>query len=96
MVEKKIVSVFGGNGFIGKYLVDRLLDKGYYVNIISRYAKFKKVFFPSSKLGQFALINCNIMETNNISSAIKGSTTVINLVGVLETKKKKIVFKEYI
>ena len=34
-MDQKIVSVIGGNGFIGNYLVDRLLAVGYYVKIIS-------------------------------------------------------------
>ena len=63
MTEKKIISVVGGSGFVGKYLVDSLLSKGFYVKIISRNAKFKKSFYPSSKLGQLTLINCNIKNT---------------------------------
>ena len=35
MNNKEIISVIGGNGFIGSYLVDSLLRKGYYVKIIS-------------------------------------------------------------
>ena len=35
-MKKKIVSIFGGTGFIEKYLVNSLLQNGYYVNVISR------------------------------------------------------------
>ena len=86
MNEKKIVSVIGGTGFIGKYLVDLLLNKGYYVKIISRNSKSKKIFFPSSKLGQFSLLDCNIVDKKRLSNCIKGSKYVINLVGLLEPK----------
>ena len=86
MNEKKIVSVIGGTGFIGKYLVDLLLNKDYYVKIISRNSKSKKIFLPSSKLGQFSLLDCNIVDKKRLSNCIKGSKYVINLVGLLEPK----------
>ena len=38
MREHKLVSVIGGNGFLGKYVVNNLLNKGYYIKIISRTA----------------------------------------------------------
>ena len=39
---KKLISVLGGNGFLGSYLVNSLLSKGYYVKVISRSAKVSK------------------------------------------------------
>ena len=38
MREHKFISVLGGNGSLGKYIVNILLNKGYYVKIISRTA----------------------------------------------------------
>ena len=87
-MEKKIISVIGGSGFIGNYLIDKLLELGYYVKIISRNPSSKKNFYPSSKLGQYSLINCNICEEKKLDKIIEGSFCVINLVGVLEDKKK--------
>ena len=87
MKNKKIISVIGGNGFIGRYLVDSLLNQGYFVKVISRNARSKKKFFPSSQLGQFQLVNCNICDLQELKKALLGSASVINLVGVLESKK---------
>ncbi|MAI02651.1 MAG: hypothetical protein CMP40_02335 [Rickettsiales bacterium] len=88
MNDKEIVSVIGGSGFIGRYLVDRLLDLGYYVKVISRETGSKKLFFPSSKLGQYSLVNCNVIDFEILNKVIKDSTIVINLVGVLVSNKK--------
>ena len=38
MRENRFISVIGGNGFLGKYIVNILLNKGYYVKVISRTA----------------------------------------------------------
>ena len=48
MREHKFISVIGGNGFLGKYIVNILLDKGYYVKIISRKPIAKKKLLPIS------------------------------------------------
>ena len=87
-MDQKIISVIGGSGFIGSYLTDKLLELGYYVKIISRKSKSKKNFYPSSKLGQCSLVNCNICDEKKLDKVIEGSFCVINLVGVLEDKKK--------
>ena len=87
-MDHKIISVIGGSGFIGNYLIDKLLELGYYVKIISRKPAAKKNFYPSAKLGQYSLINCNICDEKKLDTVIKGSFCVINLVGVLEDKKK--------
>ena len=46
-MDQKIISVIGGSGFIGSYLIDKLLELGYYVKIISRKPIAKKKFFFS-------------------------------------------------
>lgn len=86
MNTQKIVTVIGGNGFIGNYLVDRLLNKGYFIKIVSRTAESSKAFYPSAKLGQYSLVNCNITNKEKLTKVLQGSFCVINLVGILEKK----------
>tara|TARA_E500000178_G_C16955687_1_gene723546 strand:- start:111 stop:1055 length:945 start_codon:yes stop_codon:yes gene_type:complete len=85
--EKKIISIIGGAGFIGKYLVNSLLLKGYYINVISRNADILKKQMTTIKLGQCRLVNCNIGNKNKLLNAIEGSNIVVNLVGLLENRK---------
>ncbi len=88
MRNKKIISILGGNGFIGRYLCDTLLDQGYYLRIISRSSSTRNVFYPSSKLGQYSQINCDILDKEKLIKLLEGSFCVINLVGILEPKGK--------
>ena len=60
MNEKKLISIIGGNGFLGSYLVNELLNKGYYIKIISRTATLSKKKFTANKPGQYKFINCDI------------------------------------
>ena len=83
MDNYKIVSVIGGKGFIGQYLVNSLLNDGFYVKIISRNAKYSKPKFTLSKLGQLSYLNCDVKDLKTLKSFIKGSSIVINLTGLL-------------
>ena len=84
----------GGNGFLGKYVVNSLLNKGYYIKIISRTATLIKKNFTINKPGQYKLINCDIKNFIKLESELEGSDYVINLVGLL-VKKKIIVLKMF-
>ena len=87
MREHKLVSVIGGNGFLGKYVVNNLLNKGYYIKIISRTASLSKQNFTINKPGQYKLVNCDIKNFIQLKSELEGSDYVINLVGLLVNKK---------
>ena len=87
-MKKKIVSIFGGTGFIGKYLVNSLLQNGYYVNVLSRNAQKKKKDITTFKLGQCRYFNCNIKDKKKIKEILVDSNIVINLIGLLINTKK--------
>ena len=80
MQNCRIVSVLGGNGFIGKYIVNILLNKGYYVKIISRNASLSKKHFTINKPGQYKLVDCDIKNYNKLQAVLEGTDCVINLV----------------
>ncbi|MDC3057296.1 complex I NDUFA9 subunit family protein [Alphaproteobacteria bacterium] len=87
MREHKLVSVIGGNGFLGKYVVNNLLNKGYYIKIIARTASLSKQSFTINKPGQYKLVDCDIKNFIQLKSELEGSDYVINLVGLLVNKK---------
>ncbi len=88
MREHKLVSIIGGNGFVGKYIVNNLLSKGYYVKVISRTASISNKDFTIHKPGQYKLVNCDIKNFRKLESELEGTNYVINLVGLLVNKKK--------
>ena len=87
MNEKKLVSIIGGNGFLGSYVVNGLLNRGYYVKIISRSATLSKRNFTTNKPGQLKFINCDIKNYELLENLLHGTDYVINLVGLLVNKK---------
>lgn len=70
---RKNVVVFGGNGFIGSYVVEELLDNGY--NVISADLN------PSKYVDDKYFKKCNILNKDEVNEIVKGSHIVYNFAG---------------
>ncbi len=79
----KIATVFGGSGFVGRYVVRRLANAGWRVRVGVRRpneAIFVQVYgFP----GQVMPILANVRYDDSAGEAIAGSSAVVNCVGIL-------------
>jgi NADH dehydrogenase len=81
-MKGQIISVFGGSGFLGSYIVRGLLAAGAYVKIYSDNPNNALPLKVSASLGQLKAYKINICDHNAVKEAITGSTTVINLIGI--------------
>lgn len=85
----KVATVFGGSGFVGRYIVQRLAKQGWRVKVASRRpneAMFTQVYgFP----GQVTPMLANIRFPKTIEEAIEGSSAVVNCVGILNQIKQQ-------
>lgn len=79
----RLVTLFGGGGFVGRYVAQELYKTGARVRI----AQFdpRKAFFlkPLGGLGQTQFVGVDIRNAAQVREAVKGSDAVVNLVGVL-------------
>ena len=82
-MEKYIVTVFGGSGFIGRHLVRKLIKKGAMVRVAVRDPEGAKYLMTMGNVGQVVPVAVNIYEKETLIPAIDGASVVINLVGVL-------------
>jgi NADH dehydrogenase len=81
--EQQIVTVFGGSGFLGRYVVSLLAKRGYRVLVPTRQPN-RATFFPMGKVGQVHTIQANIRHPDSIRHAVMRADHVINLTGVLQ------------
>ena len=85
----KLVTVFGGSGFLGRYVVRQLASRGFFIRVIVRNpneALFLRVY---GKVGQIQLISGDIKEELKIHEYVKGSSCVINCVATFfETRSQ--------
>lgn len=82
----ELVTLFGGGGFLGRYVAQALLQRGVRVRVVGRDPK--RAFFvkPLGGLGQTQFIAADITKPDTVRRAVAGSDAVINLVGILSGK----------
>ncbi len=80
----KLVTLFGGGGFVGRYVAQQLYKTGARVRVAQFDAR--KAFFlkPLGGLGQTQFAAVDIRNPGQVAAAIKNSDAVVNLVGVLK------------
>lgn len=83
----KLVVVFGGTGFLGRYLVEKLAKAGYKVRVPSRDPKRGEPLKVCGHIGQVALASCDVQDAHSVDENVKGADVVINLIGMLYEKQ---------
>ncbi|HEY5724058.1 MAG TPA: complex I NDUFA9 subunit family protein [Allosphingosinicella sp.] len=86
MVAKtdRLVTLFGGGGFLGRYAVQALHRAGARVRIVQRDPRRAWFLKPLGALGQTQFVAADIRDADRVRRAAEGSDAVVNLVGVLK------------
>ena len=86
----KIATVFGGSGFVGRYIVQRLAQAGWRVRVITRHPNRAGFLRPYGSVGQIDISKGDIRDEATLRAAITGADAVINCLGILnETRRAK-------
>jgi len=90
MVERaeELVTVFGGGGFIGRYVTEFLLRSGVRVRIAQRNPRQAYIIQPLAQVGQFGFVQADLTKPESVRRAVRGATAVINLCGVFGAKMR--------
>jgi uncharacterized protein YbjT (DUF2867 family) len=78
-----IVTVFGGSGFIGRYVIREIAKTGARIRAAVRRPERANFLKPMGDVGQIVPVSANIRYESSVKNAVSGADTVINLVGVL-------------
>lgn len=85
----KNITIFGGSGFIGRYIIQELARQDWSIRVIVRHLD-KALFLRTFGIpGQINLVSCNIFDPKAVESVIQGSYIVINLLGILYENKRQ-------
>jgi uncharacterized protein YbjT (DUF2867 family) len=77
------ITVVGGAGFIGRYVVKRLAGDGAVITVASRHASEALFLKPMGDVGQIALVDANLADDAALASALAGADAVVCSVGIL-------------
>lgn len=92
MIERneELVTVFGGGGFIGRYVCEALFKRGVRLRIASRDPRNAYFIQPLAQVGQYGLEQADITDIKSVAHAVRGATAVVNLCGVFGRKMRSI------
>lgn len=83
-IDGQLITVMGGGGFLGRYVVQRLLARGARVRIAQREPRAATFLKPLGGLGQTQFVACDVRDAVSVARAIHGSDAVVNLVGAFD------------
>lgn len=79
----KLVTVFGGSGFIGRHVVRALAKRGWRVRVAVRRPDLAGHVQPLGAVGQIMPVQANLRYRWSVDRAVEGADAVVNLVGLL-------------
>ncbi len=85
---RKVATVFGGSGFIGRYLVQRLAHRDYIVRVAVRDPVGARFLQTQGSVGQIVPLAAGVTEEAAAARAIAGADLVVNLVGILFERRR--------
>ncbi|MCA0920491.1 complex I NDUFA9 subunit family protein [Pseudooceanicola nanhaiensis] len=79
----KLVTIFGGSGFIGRYVARRMAQDGWRVRVAMRRPNEAGFVRTYGNVGQVEPVFCNIRDDDSVRAVTRGADAVVNCVGVL-------------
>jgi NADH dehydrogenase len=88
LATRRIATVFGGSGFLGRYVVKRLAAQGYIVRVAVRDVEAAMFLRPMGGVGQIVPLYAPVTQEALVARATEGADVVINLTGILAESRK--------
>ncbi len=88
MATRSVATVFGGSGFIGRYVVKRLAAAGHVVRVAVRDPEAALFLKPMGAVGQIVPLFANLQHDGTVARAVEGADLVVNLVGILAERRR--------
>ncbi len=84
---RSVATVFGGSGFLGRYVVQRLAAAGYVTRVAVRDPEGAMFLRPMGRVGQIVPMYASLGNEATVARAVEGAGLVVNLVGILAERR---------
>ena len=78
----RLVTIFGGSGFVGRYIVRAFARRGWRVRAAMRRPDLAGFLQPLGGVGQIQAVQANLRYPESVAAAAEGAEIVINAAGV--------------
>ncbi len=80
----KLVTIYGGSGFLGRHIARRMAREGWRVRVACRRPNEALFVKPYGSVGQVDPVLCNIRDEASVARAMAGADAVVNCVGTFD------------
>ena len=80
----KLVTIFGGSGFVGRYIARRMAKEGWRVRVATRRPNEALFVKSYGAVGQVEPVFCNIRDDASVRAVMRGADAVVNCVGTFD------------
>ncbi len=80
----RLVTVFGGSGFLGRHVVRALARRGFRVRVATRRPELAFHLQPLGGVGQIHAVQANLRHKDSVLHAVRDAEAIVNLVGLLQ------------
>lgn len=80
----KLVTIYGGSGFVGRYIARRMAKEGWRVRVACRRPNEALFVKSYGAVGQVEPVFCNIRDDGSVLNAMRGAQAVVNCVGTFD------------
>jgi len=84
----KLVTIYGGSGFVGRYIARRMAKAGWRVRVAVRRPNEAMHVKTYGVVGQVEPVLCNIRDDDSVRSVMQGAEAVVNCVGTFDRTGK--------
>ncbi|UWQ91500.1 complex I NDUFA9 subunit family protein [Aliisedimentitalea scapharcae] len=84
----KLVTIYGGSGFVGRYIARRMAKEGWRVRVAVRRPNEAMHVKPYGVVGQVEPVFCNVRDDASVAAVMQDADAVVNCVGILNETGK--------
>jgi NADH dehydrogenase len=84
----RLVTIFGGSGFVGRYIAREMAQRGWRVRVAVRRPNEAIFVRTYGVVGQVEPVLCNIRDDASVAAALRGAEAAVNCVGILAERGK--------
>ena len=89
-MRNRLITIFGGTGFIGRYVVSRLAERGARLRVISRSpGTHGNHLRPLGRVDQIVVQSADLGSEAGLRLAVAGAAGVVNLIGILHESRRQ-------
>ena len=88
-MNRRLITLFGGSGFIGRHIVRRLGVEGWIVRVAVRDPVDASFLQPLGDAGQIVAVGADVTDPATVEAAVQEADVVVNLVGILYERGRR-------